>query len=159
MIGRLANRYGYRGLWLIVMGATWCVFGLGALVAPELPARSWVLIDMVPDEVRSAGWILTGAVAVWQGHRGPSIDDSKGHVALYVMPAVQVISFAMSAVIYTGTAGLAKLGELDQVSGWSGAWYATLVWSFVSLMLALAAAWPNPKPPLPCPPSAEEIGP
>lgn len=152
MIQPLAQRFGWRGLWLIVMGLLWILFGIGVLLTP-VDRHPWVLFEIVPSIYRAPIWWVTGLIAIWQGTRGPVSDDSPGHVALYVMPAVRIVSFAASALVYCITWALTSVGLLSHTSGWADAWYATLVWSFVSIMLALGASWPNPNPPLPRPPS------
>lgn len=152
MIEYLSGKYGRRGLWLILMGAMWILFGVGVLLSPVAP-RPGVLYEMVPAVYRAPIWWVTGVIAIWQGTRGPVADDSRGHVALYVMPAVRLVSFTVSALTYAISWTLMQIGLLEHTVGWSGGWYAALVWSFISLMLAVGAAWPNPNPPLPRPPS------
>lgn len=152
IITHLADRYGRRGLWLILMGAMWILFGVGVLLSP-VEARPGVLYEMIPAVYRAPVWWITGAIAIWQGTRGRVLDDSPGHVALYVMPAVRLVSFAVSGITYGLTWALVQAGWLNQTAGWAGGWYAALVWSFISLMLAVGASWPNPVPPIPRPPT------
>lgn len=153
MLNRAALRYGWRGLWLMVVGGMWVLFGLGVLQQPN-PPRSWVVYEYVPAAAQALGWWLTGCVAIWQGMRGAGRDDSTGHVALYLMPAARLLSFLLSWLIYLGCQLVAVFGYDGPSIGYSGGWYAALIWSLVSLMLALAASWPNPEPPLPRPPAA-----
>lgn len=148
MLRRLSGRYGRRGTWLIVLGVVWILFGAGVLLDPTAP-RSWVAYEYVPDWFEAGCWWLTGSLAVWQGFRGPERPDWVGHVALYVMPAIRVISFALSWVLWLGSSILSP----DHVIGWPGGWYAALVWSLVSVMLRLIADWPNPSRPIPHPPA------
>lgn len=153
MLRRLSGRYGRRGAWLIVLGAVWMLFGVGVTLDPQ-PPRSWVAYDYVWPWLQAAAWVLTGAIAVQQGFRGPHANDWVGHVALYVMPAVRVISFALSWILWLCSSILTP----DHVIGWSGGWYAGLVWSLVSVMLRLIADWPNPVRPIPHPPAGATGG-
>ena len=91
------------------------------------------------------------AVAMWVGFRGPIRDDSLGHVALYVMPAIRVTSFLIGWVTWVATTALSTLYDGVEVTGWSGGWYAALIWGLISAMLLLGSRWPNPRPPLPRP--------
>jgi hypothetical protein len=151
MIERAANRYGWRGLWLILFGAMWVAFGFGQLQAPT-DRHQWVLFEYAPTWALVGGWVVTGAVAMWVGFRGPIRDDSLGHVALYVMPAIRVTSFLIGWVTWVATTATSKLTDDVPVTGWSGGWYAALIWGLISAMLLLGSRWPNPRPPLPKPP-------
>ena len=152
MLTRLGERFGYRGRWLIITGAAWLLFGFGTLYSPLHP-RDWVFHEQLPAWLNALGWVATGAVAIWQGLRGPGRQDYAGHVALYLMPALRIVSYGLSFVVFAATFLLHHLGVSVQVVGFSGGWYSVLVWSLVSFMLAAAADWPNPVPPLPRPPA------
>lgn len=158
MLGRLAARYGRRGAFLIITGAAWFAFGLSVFLAPPESPRSWVLHDQIPTWLEGVAWFASGAVAVWQGLRGPARHDWLGHVALYVMPAVRVISFTIAWLLWVASTALVAAGITAHTIGWSGGWYAALVWSLISLMLRLVAEWPNPIAAIPAPPAhaAEE---
>ena len=149
----LANRYGHRGLWLILMGCMWAVFGVGILLR-DRPTEAWVLHESIPAPIRAALWITTGAAAVWVGTRGPRSDDALGHVALYLMPAFRLLSYTLSWVLFVVSSALHALLPSVDVVGYSAGWYAALIWSFVSGMLGLAARWPNPVVRMPLPPAA-----
>lgn len=149
---RLAARFGWRGLWLMLLGAFFFLFGVGIVLDPLEP-RPWVLYEMLPPVVQASGWWITGAVAFWQGSRGPDRNDAWGHVALYLMPAVRLLSFAVSWAVYAITWLGSRIGLVDEVIGYQQGWFAALIWSLISAMLALAAAWPNPVPSLPSPPA------
>lgn len=138
----LSARYGRRGAWLIILGAVWFVFGLGVLLDP-IPPRPGVLSDYLPAWVDAAGWWVTGVVAVAAGLRGDR-EDWWGHVALYVMPAVRLVSFAFSWLLWLGSSVVAATFPDAHVLGWAPGWYAASVWLLVSLMLRLIADWPNP---------------
>lgn len=151
MLRRLSGRFGRRGTWLIILGFVWVLFGLGVLLDPT-PVRSWVLYQQVPLGVEAFCWALTGGIAIWQGWQGVDHDDTPGHVALYVMPAVRVVCFALSWVLWLVSEVLVRLDMAHCSIGWSGGWYAAVVWALVSLMLRLIADWPNPSRPIPHPP-------
>lgn len=151
MLEHLGGRFGYRGLWLMVTGTAWIVFGFGVLYAPT-PERPWLLHEVPPDGLQACGWWITGVVAFWQGTRGPNRVDALGHVGLYLMPAIRFLSFSLAFVLYVSTLALRGLGADVPVIGYADAWFAALVWLMFSLMLIVAASWPNPNPPLPKPP-------
>ena len=151
MLDRLAARYGRRGTWLIVIGSVWLVVGLSILGDP-LPTHSWVAYQYAPQVLQATAWWITGGVAIAQGLRGAKVHDYVGHVALYFMPAVRAISFALSWLIWVATSTLSHFGVFHTI-GWADGWYAALVWFLVSLMLRLIADWPNPSQPIPHPPA------
>lgn len=153
MIARLSGRYGWRGLWLITIGLMWGLVGLGVLLQPNAP-RSGVLIEYVPGVGQAAAWWITGAIAVWQGMRGAEKDDTVGHVALYLMPAVRVTSFLLSWILWEATPLLRHAGFIDGPIGFRDGWFAALVWGITSTALIVAAGWPNPEPPIPSPPAS-----
>jgi len=157
MIDRLAARYGRRGCWLMLLGAMWLLIGGGTFLDPLAP-RPWVLLELAPPWAVAMGWWVTGVLAIFQGRRGVVEDDSLGHVALYVMPMIRVGSYLICTAVYGTTLVLTELGRMDGPVGWSGAWYAALVWSLMPLVLAVVAAWPNPAPLLPKPPATDSTG-
>lgn len=152
MIRVLVARYGHRGVWLISLGVIWCLIGFGTLIGPIDP-RPWVLIELAPQWVVAGAWWLSGVVAIVAGFRGRGVDDSVGHVALYVMPFLRVFSFAASWLLWLGTAVLNHFDLVENTLGWRDGWFAALVWAAFSMFLALGAAWPNPEAPLPAPPT------
>lgn len=159
MIGTLVARYQHRGAWLVVLGLMWGVFAAGTLASPAARARSFVLIEYLPTVVQALLWLLTGATAFVVGVLGARRgNDSLGHVALYVMPAVKLLSFIGSGLAYSVTSAVHAYNPDTQVLGWSGAWYAASLWALVSVMLGLTAAWPNPTPPLVEPPASSRGG-
>lgn len=151
MIDGLADRYGWRGLWLMLLGSIWIVFGVGVFLEPIAP-RSWVLYEHLPPVVQATGWWVSGVVAIWEGTRGSNRDDSRGHVALQLMPAVRLASFLMSWLVYLGSLAAVETGSVDVVIGYKQGWFAALIWVLVAAMLWLASAWPNPEAPLIRPP-------
>lgn len=151
MIGRLSGRYGRRGTWLILLGIVWTFFGVGVLLEP-VPPRPWVLAEYLPPYAQAIGWWCAGVVAVWQGLRRHRSDEL-GHAALYVMPFIKLVSFALSWLLWVASATTTWFGWTDHPIGYSGGWYAAAVWTFVTLMLRLVADWPNPSPVIPHPPA------
>lgn len=154
MLPRLSGRYGWRGVWLLVVGLTWIAFGIGQVLTPVVP-HVWILHEHLPNLTLALGWWITGAVAVAVGLRSNPRDtgtDALGHVALYLMPAMRVVSYLLASAA-------AALGWLGDRAGFDGpdvgdpnAWFSALLWCLVSAMLAVGAAWPNPQLPLPAPP-------
>ena len=157
MIEWLADRYGWRGCWLVTMGTVYLAIGLGAMLDPGIK-RSWSPYDYAPVWVQAGGWLLTGAVAIWQGARGAHADDYVGHTALFVMPAVRMLSALCSWIVYLATAGAEHVGIDADPAGYVNAYYAALVWSLFLAAVSVGARWPNPLPPLvaPHPPDPED---
>lgn len=153
MLTRLSGRYGQRGVWLVLVGTVYLVFGIGLFVEPA-PTQSWVLYQYLPDWLEAVLWWLTGCVAIGQGLRGKDHDDWLGHVALYLGPASRVVSFSLAWVLHLGSQAAIGLSLTDQHIGYDRGWYAASIWLIVSAMLALASSWPNPQLPIPRPPAA-----
>jgi hypothetical protein len=156
-VSALAERYGWRGLWLMLMGTVWFLFGIGTLMTPVAP-RSWVLHEHIPSASTAAIWMASGALAVRVGLRGAGRDDSAGHVALYLPVALRVVSFWLSWLVWLASSLTTQLGLTATTIGYRDAWYSALVWSLVSVMLAITSRWPNPVPPLPAPPTCDPTG-
>ena len=153
---KLASRYGWRGLWLMVIGAMWVVFGLGVLFIPEQD-QAFLVHQEIPVEIRAGMWALSGAWAFWTGTRGPDTDDSWGHGALYVMPAFRLFSYLATWITFVGTSTAHRFEPDVRVVGLELGWYAALIWALFCVMLAVGARWPNPDPGLlPMPPECED---
>lgn len=148
MLDRISGKFGRRGVWLIVLGGVWLAHGVGHLLEPRV-IRPWVMHTQVPAWVLALAWITTGALSVAVGLQGRNPLDWVGHAALYVMPAVKVVSFTFAWLLWLGDLALG----LDADLGWSGGWYPALVWLIVSVALRLVASWPNPDQPLVPPPT------
>jgi hypothetical protein len=155
MLSRLACRYGQRGACLIVLGSAWFILGVGIAIDPQ-PPHSWVLYESVPPLVQAAAWWISGLVAVTFGLRGREADDRPGHVALYVMPALRVLCFTFSWLVWLVSSFGYEAGWWSMRIGWTGGWYAALIWGLFSLMLRLIAEWPNPRVMVPPPPGGDQ---
>ena len=153
----LGERFGYRGLWLMLAGVAWILFGFGVWQSHN-PPRPWVLHEILPDLLQACGWWVTGAVAIWHGLRGPGRPDWRGHVALYLMPALRVLSYGLSWVAWLISDAMVRQGIAEQTVGFDKGYYAALLWLMLSVLLAVASAWPNPAPPLPMPPPSDRDG-
>lgn len=147
LILRLALHYGHRGLWLIVMGSIWCIFGVGIVLGGASDDRPFVLHQMLPDGVQASAWALTGAYAIWHGLRGPGRDDSSGHVALYLVPAAWTASFAASVLIWYATGSARWLGFDVPREGYDRGWYSALLYAIIVAMIRLVSSWANPSAP------------
>ena len=152
----LASRFGYRGLWLIVAGAAWIMFGCGVAYSPT-PDRAWVLHEQIPDLVSAACWWLTGVIAIWQGTRGPGRSDYLGHVALYLMPAIRVVSYGLAWIAWLVSTSLADQHLLAEPIGYEYGYYAAGLWLLVSALLGVAASWPNPVAPAAMPRDRDDL--
>lgn len=150
----MTQRYGHRGLWLLLLGGIWFVFGVGLLLTPETPVPG-AIHQGIPPNLRAAAWMLTAATAIVVGLRRRGKDDSLGHAALWIMPAVRMLSYGGSWVLYLITTGIDATPWFDVAPlGYDKGWYPALVWVFVVTMLRLVAAWPNPVI-IPAPPEVQ----
>lgn len=154
-IDRLAQRYGWRGLTLILLGSQWFVIGLGVMLQPQR-GRSLVLTDYVPDIPLGLCWWVTGGIAIWQGLRGKHRDDSAGHVALFLMPAVRCGAFFVAWATYWITRGLSNFTAIEPV-GYRNGLLAGLVWAVVVVVVLIVARRPESVLPVPEPPGAGHV--
>lgn len=152
MIGRCSARFGWRGLWLLVVGIAYLALGLGAMLEQNADA-AWVPLQQLPPALIAVLWWASGAVAIGVGWRGPDVDDSLGHVALYLMPAAKWVSFAVAWLVSLASPFLMDAGLTEAPIGNPAAWYAAGIWVTFSMMLAVTAGWPNPAPPVVAPPT------
>ncbi|TIC78765.1 hypothetical protein [Nocardioides sp. GY 10127] len=150
-VDELADRLGWRALWLVMVGSAWIVLGAGASIDRQVD-RPWVLTQILPTWVLAVGWWVTGAVAIGVGLRGKGHDDGLGHLALYLMPAAKSLSFIAAWVIALVSPLLQHTGMTSHPVGDPDGWYAATIWGTTSLMLGVVAGWPNPDP-LPIPPA------
>jgi len=157
MIATLTARFGHRGVWLMVMGTIWLVFGLGALFgATGGSDRAWVAHDHIPDQAQAAAWLITGATAIYVGHHGRGRDDWLGHVALYLIPAAWAASFTAAYAVWVATTILAAIGWVNHTAGYERGWYGALIWAVIVAMIRLVSSWANPSPALIPTPAREE---
>lgn len=147
MLERISGRFGRRGTWLIVLGCVWIAHGVGHLLEPVV-TRVWVLHTHIPTPMLAGMWAVTGVIAIIEGLRGRGREDWLGHAALYLMPAIKVFSFGMAWLLWL----VDRVFDVSGDMGWSGGWYAALVWLIVSVALRLVASWPNPDRPILAPP-------
>lgn len=121
---RRPRQLGYRGSMLLALGVCWVILGVGVLDSTSSINPS-LLHERIPHEVRGWAWIITGLVAIAYAWRPTGIHDAPGYLALYLMPAIRVVSY-----------GLAWLDHLLPIGGTG---YA-LGWRFAAIYLAMLAA-------------------
>ena len=148
IIERGAERFGHRGVLLILVGIMWVGIGIGIEFNPaQRPEGVLVLHELLPDWLRAGAWGLSGLWAIVVGLRGRRADDTTAYVAIMLMPLERLVSFALSWVIYVATLGLNHFGLLDiDVTGYNRGWYSALVWLIVVVLLQVVAGWRNPAP-------------
>jgi hypothetical protein len=131
---------GRRGTVLLLLGVIWILTGLDVLIRPEPSAEELAQLLHLrwPAEIRSAGWILTGMLAVAIGVRPPRRGDQMGWLALYVMPAERAFSFIWSWLDY-----YLPLGNVGSQSAVGGA----LVYLAILGIILTCSKWPDPPPP------------
>lgn len=140
---RLAVRFGWRGLYLMVMGIVWVAVGL-AVTAVNAPHHPYVLFQYLPLGIEGGAWVVTGTLAAWVGSRGATDDDSLGHVALYLMPAVRCGSYMVSWLVWAATTVLHGLGGDITPSGYEVGLLAAIIWAAMIALITVCSRWPNP---------------
>ena len=129
---RYPRQLGHRGAVLMLCGVLWMMLGLTVFTDPDWP---YAVHTLIPREVRSALWIASGVTAVIFAWRPPGFSDAWGWTALYVMPAVRVVSFAWAWVdswVPWGTPGYPDGYQHVLING-----------SMLAVVL-ICSSWPEP---------------
>lgn len=161
-VDALAQRYGWRGLSLILLGSVWLVVGAGVM-AQDRQSRSLLAMDYLPPLLIGACWWATAAVAILQGLRGPGRDDTTGYVALFIMPAFRCAAYLVAWALWWGAQIVAEVwatfgwGTVPQVGHREG-WFAALVWGTIVVFVFITARRPESVVVLPPPPEAGRAG-
>lgn len=139
-MNRLGRTLGRRGAMLLTLGLTYVALGYGVGTRPVL----WVegsFVTYLPQFVPAAGWVLSGLVACVAAWRRW---DTIGWLALYVVPAVYLVSYAGSWLLWQITANI--LPALAYGIMWAtsaAAFHVDLRWWLIDPPYGDASAWYN----------------
>lgn len=134
--GPLIRRFGRRGVFLMMFGLVYVVFG-GSVLSIAMPrfAAVAMLGSFLDSSAWGVMWVVGGVVAMVNGfYRYRSHADAPGFTALLVPPVVWSIFYATSAVSYVATGGV--FGRITSISG-------VAVWALVWLVVTLVSGWPD----------------
>lgn len=123
---------GKRGEALLGLGILWVAIAATVVAAPG--AHGYVLLS-VDDGPRAAAWIVTGVTAAVMAWRSDA--DAIGFVALYIMPAYQVVAYAVGFIDWL----LDGVGGDGNPRGIVGA----VAWLSVCYLLLVIAGWREPQ--------------
>jgi len=143
--GWLIRTVGRRGVFLIMFGVIYLVFGVSTLTiqAPRFDDIPWIgwLLD---SNLWALLWLAGGVVAVANGVlRARRAGDEFGFVALLIPPAVWTVFYLGSFTAWVMTGGDA--GSLRSIA-------AVMVWSTEWTVVLLIAGWPEERAPDPASP-------
>lgn len=137
------QQVGRRGAILLIFGGLWVVLGVSVLDEPE----SSLLHEVLSPQIRSTMWVSTGLVAALHAFRPPGISDAIGFAALYVMPALRVLSYSLA----WGASVMPGLGPGDP-----DAWRLLAVYSAILGAVVVMSGWAEEAPiPIPIPEKVE----
>lgn len=129
---RAPRQVGRRGAILTAYGLIWIVLGLG--VATGSGTSFGLLHEVIPAQLRGLAWVITGAVAIVFAWRPPGFHDAPGFVALYIMPAVRVLSYGLAWIDH-----LLPIGSPGYEQGWRfAATYAAML-----AAVYICSGWPD----------------
>lgn len=145
MVRRVAwpiRNIGRRGVFLVMFGAIYLVFGVSVL---SLSSRRFsdispIVGPLLDDNLWGVMWIACALVAITTGvrRRWDPRTDGMGFGALLIPPAAWTIFYAASVVAYFATNG--QFGRANSFSGMA-------VWSIVWFVILLVSGWPEPRVP------------
>ncbi len=130
---RSARQVGRRGAILMVFGFLWIVVGAGVFGSEGL--GEGLLHEIVPSEIRGTLWVVTGLIAIGHAFRPPGMSDAVGFAALYITPAIRVLSY-----------GLAWVGSWfpGMGQGYPQAWRFLAVYAAMLAAVVITSGWPEP---------------
>jgi hypothetical protein len=129
-----AQRFGYRGRALTLVGVVWILVGVAVILHPYVDPNRMMLHEHLPISVRVVLWVGAGVCALvtsWW----PAGADRFGFMALVIPATIRAGSFAWSALLGFVT---------DDAIGDRSRWVEALAWASIVLFVELLAAWPEP---------------
>lgn len=130
---------GKRGSILLLLGTLWVLEGV-SLIDYEIPGPH-VAHQFLPNWIGVGAWVVTGLIAVAAALRPPGIPDHWGFTALYLMPAIRFISYAMGWV--------ASWGLFDPppwMPSFSEGWRYVALYAGLVGVIMICAGWREPLP-------------
>lgn len=134
-IPRPPRALGHRGQLFTVFGLLWIAIGVGLLIEGDPPSRLQTPLVIIPLDVRAALWIATGAWAILIAWRPITrVKDASGWLALYAMPAMRAVAYAVAWVDSWTPWG---------AEGHGGGWLSALVYTVIVWAVYTGARWPE----------------
>ena len=130
---RSAHQVGRRGAILLTLGFMWVVIGLGVYDSAGVDRD--LLHEYIPSQVRALLWIVTGLLAIVHSFRPPGMSDALGFAALYLTPAMRVVSYALAWV----DSLVPGMGD-----GYPQAWRFLAIYSSMLAAVIITSGWPEP---------------
>ena len=134
---RTVRQVGRRGTALLMLGVLWLLLGYSVFLSMDIPteAPEGVFHLLIPADVRGFLWMLTGGTAIVAAFRPPGFSDAFGWTALYVMPALRLVSYLsgwLDWIVPFGTPGYER------------GWVPAITWAVIVVLIATCAGWPEP---------------
>ena len=129
---RYPRQLGYRGSVLLTFGAVWILLGMSISEDRIVEGVPHLLI---PGEIRTILWVTTGVLAILAAWRPPGFNDAFGWAALYLMPAVRTISYAIA----WSDSWLPTGGE-----GYAAGWKFALIYFVMVAAVWICSGWAEP---------------
>lgn len=131
---RTTRQIGRRGVMLLTFGVLWTVIGAGALSSSGSISPS-LIHEYLPAWLRASLWIACGLLAIAYAFRPPGLSDRVGFAALYIMPAVRVLSYTLAWIDYLVPIG----GE-----GYELGWRFAAIYASMLATVVITSGWPEP---------------
>ncbi|HEX6514801.1 MAG TPA: hypothetical protein VF049_04460 [Nocardioidaceae bacterium] len=130
-----AQRFGYRGRALTLVGLVWILIGAAVILHPyEHLAPRILLHEHIPVPVRVVLWVGAGVCALVTSWWPPGADRF-GFMALVIPAAIRAGSYGWTAFL-----GFVTHNQL----GNHNAWIPAAAWAVIVAFVQLLAAWPEP---------------
>lgn len=126
---------GRRGAVLTILGALWTFMGLSVILTP--PSEVYSMLGGL-EHLRGAGWITTGAIALWHA-RKPQGEDAPGYAALYLMPAYRIVAYLVGTWEYIAGPNIGLGGSARGVVN-------VVIFAAILFLIAIVAGWAEPTP-------------
>lgn len=134
------ERIGRRGAFLLILSVMDALTGWSLLDVPPAVYRQLTLLRHVPQFGLALSWLLPAAVALFFAFARRTQHDAWGFLACYVPPA------AFGVIYFTAWF------PFGQLPAGTGVRSAVVYWGY-SLLILVAAGWPEPSGAVPRAPS------
>lgn len=131
--GRATHKLGRRGTILGLLGVTWILQGVSAILQTE-PSVYTLLSGH--DYARGTAWLVTGAIAVYYA-RKPQGYDVYGFIALYIMTSFRIIAYGFDFTLWLLPGGFD--GNPRGIVG-------IFSWFTIIIFLLVVSGWEEEKP-------------
>lgn len=137
------RRIGRRGAFLLILAVMDALTGWSLLDVPPAVYNQLTLLRHIPQDALALMWVLPAVVAAWFAFAKRTQRDAWGFLACYVPPAI------FGVIYFTSWFPIGQLAAGTAVRS------AVVYWGY-SLLILVAAGWPEPSTPPSAPVSTEE---